>query len=377
MLSNNTHAFFELLRAGLWERDAQLSRYGCLDFNEILRLSEEQSVVGLVAVGLEHAVDVKLPKEDVLQFVGLALQLEQQNQAMNDFIGNLIEKMRSAGIYILLLKGQGVAQCYERPFWRSCGDVDLFLSNDNYKKAVSYLYPIATKIEEENKCRLHQAFTIDRWVVELHGSLQNGLWNKHERTIDEIQRDVFCNGYVRSWINGKTQVFLPRADEDAIIVFSHILGHFFKEGIGLRQICDWCRLLWTYKDIIDCELLERRLRAMGAITEWKTFAYLAVNILGMPESTMPFYENSSKWKRKAKRVLDFILQTGNFGHNRDYSYQKKHPFVVRKAISLWKHFKDYFTHSLIFPYDSLKVFEKRLCVGISVALKNIIPICMG
>ena len=48
MLSNNTKAFFELVRAGRWEKEAQLSQYGSIDFNEILRLSEEQSVVGML-----------------------------------------------------------------------------------------------------------------------------------------------------------------------------------------------------------------------------------------------------------------------------------------------------------------------------------------
>jgi len=48
VLSNNTKAFFELVRAGRWEKEAQLSQYGSIDFNEILRLSEEQSVVGML-----------------------------------------------------------------------------------------------------------------------------------------------------------------------------------------------------------------------------------------------------------------------------------------------------------------------------------------
>ena len=124
LLDNNTQAFLALVRAGLWEKDVQLSSYGDIDFKEVYRLAEEQSVVGLVAAGIEHIVDIKIPKEDALQFVGQSLQLEQQNTAMNHFIGVIVDKMRAAGIYTLLVKGQGIAQCYERPLWRSCGDVD-------------------------------------------------------------------------------------------------------------------------------------------------------------------------------------------------------------------------------------------------------------
>lgn len=83
------------------------------------RLAEEQSVVGLVSAGIEHIVDVRVPQEVALTFAGSALQLEQRNKAMNQFIGVLIEKLRAADIYTLLVKGQGVAQCYERPLWRA------------------------------------------------------------------------------------------------------------------------------------------------------------------------------------------------------------------------------------------------------------------
>lgn len=128
-------AFLALLRAGLWEKEVQLLPYGEIDYSEVMRLAEEQSVIGLIAAGLEYVVDVKVPQIEFLTFIGRAVQLEQQNSAMNNFIGILIKSLRKVDIYALLVKGQGIAQCYERPLWRSCGDVDLFLDNDNYDKA--------------------------------------------------------------------------------------------------------------------------------------------------------------------------------------------------------------------------------------------------
>lgn len=58
--------FFTLVRAGLWEKDVELRKYGTTDFDEIMRLAEEQSVVGLVTAGLEHVQDVKVPQADLL-----------------------------------------------------------------------------------------------------------------------------------------------------------------------------------------------------------------------------------------------------------------------------------------------------------------------
>ena len=103
-------------------------------------------------------------------------------------------------------------------------------------------------------------------------------------------------------MNGKTQVFLPGYDCDAIYVFTHILQHFYKGGIGLRQVCDWCRLLWTFKDKLNLELLESQIRKAGLMSEWKAFGVFAVEYLGMPKEAMPFYSDSPKWSIKAKRI---------------------------------------------------------------------------
>lgn len=131
-LHSNKQTFFALVEAGLWEKGVRLSTYNKIDFHEVKRLAEEQAVIGLVAARLEYVTDIEFPKEDLLQFVGQALQLEQRNKAMNEFLAGIIDKLRKEGVYTLLLKGQGIAQCYERPLWRVSGDVDLFLSNDNY-----------------------------------------------------------------------------------------------------------------------------------------------------------------------------------------------------------------------------------------------------
>lgn len=255
----NQRAFIELLRAGLWEKEVRLSPYKNIDYSVILNLAEEQSVVGLVAAGLEHVVDVKVPQQWALQFAGQTIQLEQRNKAMNAFIAKLIGMLRNEDVYTLLVKGQGIAQCYERPLWRACGDVDLYLSKDNYEKAKELLLPVATNVEKEEKSRLHMGMTVDGWVVELHGTMHTKLSRRMNRLADEVHHDLFYSGNIRSWNDSGVQVFLPNANNDVIIIFNHIINHFFMEGVGLRQISDWCRLLYTYKDSQNCGLLELRI----------------------------------------------------------------------------------------------------------------------
>ncbi|MBO4840469.1 MAG: nucleotidyltransferase family protein [Bacteroidaceae bacterium] len=367
--NHNQLAFLSLLRAGLWEKDVLLSQFNTLSYEEIYRLADEQSVFGLVAAGLEHVVDTKAPQEVVLQFVGQALQLEQRNQAMNTFISTLIERMRNDGIYTLLIKGQGVAQCYERPLWRSCGDVDLFLSEENYEKAKSLLVTKASHTGQEDQFKKHLGLTIDCWEVELHGYLRRGLSKKVNKVLDDIKDDTFYGGNVRSWLNGKTQIFLLGADNDIVYIFIHILSHFYGGGIGLRQFCDWCRLLWVYRDKINVVSLEKRLKKMGLVRVWTAFGAFAVEYLGMPSEAMPLYSPERKMKRKANRICSFILEVGNFGHNRNSSYYTK-PFLIRKAISLSKRCSDVLRHTLIFPIESMRFFPYMMYNGFRAALTS-------
>ena len=51
---SNCNAFLALVRAGLWEKDVYLSEYGKIDYDGILKLTQEQTVVGLVTAGFEQ-----------------------------------------------------------------------------------------------------------------------------------------------------------------------------------------------------------------------------------------------------------------------------------------------------------------------------------
>lgn len=355
MLDNNSEAFLTLVRAGLWEKDTRLLQFGYIDYKEVYRIAEYQAVTGLVAAGLEHIVDLKAPKEDALLFVGSSLQIEQRNLAMNSFIASLYEELKVAGHFAILVKGQGIAQCYERPLWRMSGDIDLLLKREDLEKARESLGSSAQQTEEYNSYTKHLALSISSWEVELHGSLRSTLSGRVDGMIDRLQEVSLKMEEVRKWQDGQTEVYLPSYDNDAIFIFCHILQHYYHGGIGLRQVCDWCRLLWRGRDQINRMRLENELRRVGIMTEWKAFAYLVVNRLGAPEEAIPFYENKVKWKRKSERVLNFIMKTGNFSH-RDLSYVKENTYTKRKALSFLKAITETVRHFATFPSNSIRFF---------------------
>lgn len=356
--SNYMGVFYALLQAGLWEKDVQLLQYGRIDFKEVIQLAEEQSVVGLVTAGLEHVIDAKVPHDKLVPFIGRTLQIEQRNKAMNDFIAKLINLLNENGIKALLVKGQGVAQCYERPLWRACGDVDLLLDDENYRKSKEVLIPLASAVEPEDVANKHQGMHIKDFVLELHGRMPFSMSKKVDHEIDNIITDSLSNGCVKIWENNDTEVLLPANYNHLILVFTHFLSHFFIEGVGLRQICDWCRLLWTYRSEIDLKQLKKCINRMGLNSEWKAFGTFAVHYLGIPIEAMPLLINgdSIKFKNKAKKINDFIMMSGNFGHNRDLSYRIKYKGIVYKLVSFCRRLKDFVYLTKIFPLNSPKFF---------------------
>lgn len=368
---------FALVRAGLWEHVDSSSKFQdsshetcnlkletldrAIDWEEVYRLATEQSILGLVLAGIAFLPeDQRPPKIRLLQWIGEIQILEQQNQAMNSFIRELVEDLRKEEIYALLVKGQGIAQCYERPMWRASGDVDLLLNEDNYEKAKVFMAKIASSVEPERVIAKHIGYTVDSWTVELHAPAPESLKKPIYKVMKDVWRSIFNMGNVRVWDNDGVSVFIPSPDNDIIIVFTHLFGHFCFGGIGLKQLCDLCRLLWVYRKKIDHKLLENRLKKMGLMTEWKVFASLMVNWLGMPKEALPFYSDSACYKRKASRACARILRSGNLGVNVDDSYRSRQPQWKANLITFWRRTGEFFGLLSLFPLDAPRFFWNYL-----------------
>ena len=396
MRDHSLEAFFVLVRAGLFPVHGEGvmvhdSLFKDVDWNEVYQMAQEQSVQGLVLAGIEQYKNLNVLETSgtservranldvnqmlLLQWIGEVQMIEQRNKEMNVFVADLIEKLRKEDIYAILVKGQGVAQCYEKTLWRCSGDVDLFLSESNYERAKLLLQPMASHVDDEGISAKHLGMTIDGIAVELHGTLHGGLSLKVDKELDDVLNDTFHGGNVRSWNNNGVQIFLLGAENDVFYVFTHFLQHFYKEGVGLRQICDWCRLLYTYRDSLNYELLESRIKGAGLMSEWKAFYNLASRYLGMPDFGSGLMVHDSRYDKKADRIMEFILKSGNMGHKRG-SWLMEHDswlsrqYVVRKAFSMFRRIGDLINHARIFPLDSLRFFPRIMFNGLRSAIRG-------
>lgn len=349
-LDNNQQAFFALMRAGLWEQSVRLCNYGVLDFYDIYQIAERHGAVGLVAAGLERVNDIRIPQNVALTFAGSVLQLEQRNRAMNLFVAKTVEDMRRNSIYTILVKGQGLAQCYERPLWRPSGDVDLFFPKSEFIKAIEYFKSLNVEIFQDAHYTKSFGIKKDSWIVELHGTLRSGLSTRLDKEIDTVQRDIFYGGNVRSFILEDTCIFMPSIDNDLFLLFTHFIRHFYQNEFVLRQTCDWCRFLYKYISEVDFALLEERLRNTFLLSDWKAFAAFAVDYLGMPVEFMPLYEDTNKWRKKADKIAYYAIVNKRPSKLRDvWAVSNIFPLNTLR-----------FLPSLLFNVNCLKIRERLL-----------------
>ena len=72
-MTQTAQVFLYLLKAGLWKKEVSLEQYGVIDWSEVIRLAQEQSVSGLVAAGIEKIEDVIVPQQVALAMAGEVL----------------------------------------------------------------------------------------------------------------------------------------------------------------------------------------------------------------------------------------------------------------------------------------------------------------
>ena len=204
-----------------------------------------------------------------------------------------------------------------------------------------------------------------------------GLPDRINRELDDIYADTFNNGSVRSWNNNGTQIFTLSKENDIVYVFVHFFNHFYKEGVGLRQICDWCRLMWMCRNEIDVQKIEEQIKRMGLVSEWKAFYALASKYLGMPDLVQGSWlmVHDSGFDKKADKIMEFILKAGNMGHNRGSGFRDNgswlvRQYVVRKAFSMFRRIGDLINHARIFPLDSLRFFPYIMFNGVRSAIRG-------
>ena len=347
--------FFALLRSGLWNEVPALAPFACgVNWEALYKLASAQTVTPLVTDGINRLPKEFLPKdpERMDPFLCDLMATAKRNRLLDGFIPKLFGAL--AGIPVLLVKGQSLAQDYPEPERRQPGDIDLLLLPASYEAAKAALLPKATDVLEEEKEILHQGMHFGSIEVEIHGSISTLMSRKLDRKLAALLEEEFRNGTFPSVPIGGKDVPVPSADFNAVYVFVHFLHHYWAGGVGLRQLVDWMTFISVHKRDIHPVLLEKRLDDLGLLRVWKVFTGFAQEYLGCPAEKLPLAAAPDAGKNA--RIWRYVRYCGNFGKNVDRS-RKKETYLVRKIHSFWRLVvADRLRHFPVFPRASVRLF---------------------
>ena len=365
--------FFSLLKSALWggKLDIEVGDVSRKELGRVVMMAKSQTVLGLIA----HEI---LRRDEFANIFGLEHRerltfMIQENyflyQRLNVVLLSIVSELRKHGIEPVLLKGQGISKYYPIPELRQCGDIDIYVGQENFQKSCEVIGAMSTPEDHQGDIpslkhfhtRLGSAF------IEIHRYTDVYFTHRYDLKYQKIS-DAGLNSDVVPLDFGDTEIMTPSIDFNVFFIFNHFWHHFIADGVGLRQLCDWVRLLHVNYGKINLDYLSKVLCEMKLMKEWKIFGYIAVNTLGLPIEEMPFYDQ--KYKKTAKKVLELIMLEGNFGHENLKGYSRPQGYFAGK----WYSFKKGIYRNLkvlrIFPKESIRYIVKSIFVGLAVIFND-------
>lgn len=324
--------FFELLQAALWNRplNHQGETLSHVRLSELTQLATQQAVMGLVSQGLMDS-GIRLEREDALNLYAVQQGIRRQHKVMDEAVVRLIHEMQGRDIRVFVFKGQPLARCYSDPSLRQSGDIDFYCYPEDWNKALAYF-------KEELKLPINDLYT-EKDVGFFRGGIAYELHNRltlfanpwHARYWERVvMPEILANAYTVD-ING-CQVPTLAPTYNVLYVFVHIFQHLISDGIGLRQFCDWARVLSVQHDEIDVEVLERHLKGIGLDKAFTGLGAILTDYLGLPAERFP-YAITEKDHQRVVSLMNDILQKGNFGRNQPSGYK---PGIMHGLVHLRK-----------------------------------------
>ena len=357
--------FLVLVRSGLWGYDTE---FDCTkgDLTSILQLAKEQSMLGIVGnVLVQQPGTPEGLKKKIKSFL---YNNVLTHSLLNKTLHKCVNALDEAEIPYILLKGQGNATYYPNPTLRQCGDIDLYVGQENYRKAIEVLNAGGCKNMDISESPKHFDMTMDGVMIEIHRTSMVYTPQKRDEIYSKLQNVGMKENHNTVRIEGM-DIRTPEKTFNSYYIFAHLFHHYLTGGIGLRQLCDWGMILHSLHGVIDKERLRTIIEEMGHLKPWKVFGCIIVKYLGLPQEEFPFYDR--KYESKGKLVLEHILKEGNFGHNRSIFKNRPKQYFLAKTKSLIGHFLKTINSIRVFPGLATQYFATTLFNGFYVVWKDI------
>jgi hypothetical protein len=207
------------------------------DWTSVLELASEQGVQGIYLEAIEQLPAGTIPRQTLLQWIGLSeLQRQQYEQTWN--VACKLDKLWAAdGIQATVLKGRSIAKYYPVPHHRYSCDLDVFIGEE-WRHACSLLDAQGVLLEHEVYKEVE--FTLDNVYVECHRYITPVRGNKHLKEFERYLRSLL-DSEPKEFFEGTT-LLCPPLMFTVMLYIEHALGDLLHGHLTLKHIVDWVML---------------------------------------------------------------------------------------------------------------------------------------
>ena len=367
--------FFRILRTALWggSVDVEAGEVSRDELMGALKIAKAQAVLGLVAneVLRSDRLSSVLNDEDKmkLELKHFVMSNLSTSNMLNSVLLSVVVELRKHGIDPVLLKGQGIAKYYPMPELRQCGDIDIYVGQEHFEKTCEVIGEMSTPEDHQKDIPSlkHYHTRIGSAFIEIHRYTDVYFPRRYDLKYQKIS-DAGMHSDLVPLDFVDAEVMTPSLDFNVFFIFNHFWHHFIADGVGLRQLCDWVRLLHVNHGKIDLDKLSSMLCEMKLMKEWKVFACIAVDTLGLQAEEMPFYD--AKYGKKAEKVLALIMREGNFGQENLKDYKRPKGYVAGKWYSFRRRFGRNLRVLRLFPFEAMRHIFRVFVCGIAVMFSD-------
>lgn len=354
MISTSANTLFQLLRAALGNEAAGSELPSDINWQDVIDLSFEQGVAAMSVDGLGLMVDgvdlLDSPELEDLKYewFGEVFSCEEDYKNYQSAIAQFVKLCREQQVDVLLLKGYGLSLNYPVPSHRPCGDIDIFINDndtfhydtlryDNYipgwKKINNLMRERGIEVNEGNPH--HSVFSFGGFTFENHITLLDVERHRNHFSDEQVFERLIAEGCDEIEVEGE-RCFVPSVRRNSVYLLRHMAHHFAVERITLRHILDWALFVRANASKIDWDFVYGFAKDSGCSPFLNCLNGICVESLGFAAEDFPVRMRDGKLQ---SRMLSDILHPEFDEEIPDTSHTLRYAIAKTRRIltNRWKY----------------------------------------
>jgi hypothetical protein len=353
--------YFALLRAALWGTSVSVD--GEIDWEAVMQMAGFHSNNVLIADLASRMTDGNKPSPEMLAKMQSLMRNNMFHlMQLRQILASAVKILREHSIEPVVLKGFGLALLYPNPALRQIGDTDLFVGITHFHEACTLLrtLPGSYNWGEEIDIGRHYNIEFGNIPLEVHRVSADIEDAKLYPYYAAMEQEGLIDHPQRVEYDG-LEISIPSKEFMVFFTFYHAWHHYLETGVGWRQLSDVTMALHSYHGKLDLDKLRQWLDTMCVMKPWKTFGYLLVEHLDLPEAEMPFYDVSCR--KRARKLYRQIMEEGNFKRANRFKCRKPQTRFGHKMHAFVSVFVDFFHHVGVFPAEAFHEMSKTIRIS--------------